>query len=313
MKNIFLQSKEWQKLQHDLGENTFYKEAKSYQYLAIEKSVPFGKYLYLPYGPVFADKKGFLEATKDLQELAKSTSAFFIRIEPRNPKAAEYLTNKDILKGVSIKKSKDINPKETWVVDLTDSDDDLKKRLPSRLLRYYRNAEKNGIKITTSKNPDDIKYLLDLQQKLAKKKNINTFSEKYLQTQLKQDFATLYLVHYEEKVIAAGLVFDHEDTRYNLQGAQDANYLKLHATGILTIRLIMDAKSKNLDKFDFWGIAPENAPKNHPWAGFTGFKKTFEGKEVDYAGDYDIILSRTKYHAYNIFRIINLKLRKLKP
>ena len=106
------------------------------------------------------------------------------------------------------------------------------------------------------------------------------------------------------------MVFDDRTTRYNLQGAQSEQGRKLHATGILTIQLILDAKSKNLKTFDFWGIAPENASKNHPWAGFTNFKKTFVGMEVDYAGTYDIILKPAKYRLYQLFRKLNRLVRK---
>ena len=106
-------------------------------------------------------------------------------------------------------------------------------------------------------------------------------------------------------MIAAGLVFDDDTTRYNLQGAQSDEGRKLHATGILTIKLILDAKAKDLKIFDFWGIAPEGAPADHPWAGFTNFKKTFAGYEKDYAGTYDIVLSPAKYKAYGLLRKIN--------
>jgi len=308
----FLQSKQWQKLQDDLGETSHYEKTPLYTYLAIEKSTPFGKYLYLPYGPVTDSEKGLKEAVSALKSLAKSINAIFIRIEPQDLQNAQILANKANFSGLTIKKSQNLNPAETWVLDLTGSDEELKSKLPSRLFRYYRAMGKNGFTIETSKDPKDIRHLLNLQQKLAKKKKIGTFSEKYLKTQLAQDFATLYLVKTDQKVVAAGLVFDDDTTRYNLQGAQDEAYRKFHATGMLTIQLILDAKAKNLQKFDFWGIAPEGASKNHPWAGFTAFKKTFAGHEVDYCGDYDLILSRTKYAAYQIFRRINRLIRKIK-
>ena len=111
-------------------------------------------------------------------------------------------------------------------------------------------------------------------------------------------------------MIAAGLVFDDKTTRYNLQGAQNDLGRKLHATGILTIQLILDAKAKNLKTFDFWGIAPEGAPKNHPWAGFTNFKKTFAGHEVQYAGTYDIVLKPARYRLYSLLRKLNRLIRK---
>lgn len=303
MKIPITQSKEWQKLQDDLGEKSFFFTEKGYQYLAILKNTPIGNYLYLPYGPVAEEKSGFKNAIKSLEKLANREKAFFIRIEPLNLDFVRVFPK-------NTKKSKDLNPKETWIIDLKGSDEDLKKRLPSRLLRYYRNIEKNDISIETSKKPEDIKYLLDLQKALAAKKGISTFSEEYLKTELKQPFSTLYLLKKNGEVIAAGLVFDDKTTRYDLQGAQSEDGRKQHATGILSIQIILDAKQKGLKDFDFWGIAPENAPKNHPWAGFTNFKKTFEGTEVDHAGTYDIILNQTKYKVYQIIRKLNRLIRR---
>lgn len=295
------QSREWQKLQDDLGEKSFFEENANFQYLAIKKSTPAGKYLYCPYGPVAETATDFKKSLKSLEELAKKEDAIFIRIEPQNPDFAKNLPK-------TAKKSHDLNPKETWVLDLTGTDDDLKAKLPSRLLRYYKNREKQGITIETSHNPDDIKHLLTLQKALAREKGISTFSENYLKTELSQPFATLYLVRSNGAgVIAAGLVFDDGKTRYNLQGAQSDEGRKLHATGILTIQLILDAKAKGQQTFDFWGIAPENAPKNHPWAGFTGFKKTFAGYEKDYAGTYDLVENPLKYKFYQLMR----KIRRL--
>ncbi len=379
MKAPITQTLEWKQLQDDLHEVSFFEQGSGYQYLAILKRTPIGNYLYLPYGPVFEQKSGFENSLKSLKNLAARQNAFFIRVEPQSKLFLDHLPR-------IAKKSTDLNPKETWKLNLTGKEGDLKSRLPSRLLRYYKNAEKNGLKIETSHNPDDIHYLLDLQKALAKKKKINTFSENYLKTELEQPFATLYLVKREAEdgfsrgfrsaaarglapaahgdgpagrdprevvsasagarersenercssvdgkegrslagraprgvvsassltgeVIAAGLVFDDKTTRYNLQGAQSEQGRKLHATGILTIKLILDAAKKGQKSFDFWGIAPENAPKNHPWQGFTSFKKTFAGTEVDYAGTYDLVLNPSKYHLYALLRKLNRLIRK---
>ena len=299
------QSSEWHKLQEELGEESILVEKEGYQYLAIIKPTPVGNYLYCPYGPVAKDKTSFKNALGSLNNLAKDKSAIFIRVEPYDEAFKNNLPD-------SAKKSTDLNPKETWILDLTGNDEEFKLRLPSRLLRYHKSAAKKGIIIEKSTNPDDIKYLLKLQQALANEKGISTFSENYLKTELKQPFASLYLVKYEGSIIAAGLVFDDETTRYNLQGAQSNTGRKLHATGILTIQLILDAREKKLKSFDFWGIAPDDAPDDHPWKGFTAFKKTFNGIEVKHAGTYDIVLSPFKYHLYQIIRKVNRFIRKAK-
>lgn len=295
------QSKAWQKLQDSLKERNFFVAEKTYQYLAILKHTPAGNYLYCPYGPCYDNKASFDQALSSLKTLAKEQNAIFIRIEPQDPCFPDYAPK-------NAKKSHDLNPKETWLLDLVGNNEDLKDKLPSRLLRYYKSASKKGITIKRSHDPADIHYLLDLQKALAKEKGISTFSEYYLATELNQPFATLYLVkNQENQIIAAGLVFDDATTRYNLQGAQSDEGRKLHATGILTIQLILDAKQKGLKTFDFWGIAPEGSPDTHPWAGFTNFKKTFAGYEKDYAGTYDVIISTSKYKAYQLMR----KLRRL--
>ena len=299
------QSSEWRKLQEELGEESILVEKEGYQYLAIIKPTPVGNYLYCPYGPVAKDKTSFKNALGSLNDLAKDKSAIFIRVEPYDEAFKKNLPD-------SAKKSTDLNPKETWILDLTGNDEEFKLRLPSRLLRYHKSAAKKGIIIEKSTNPDDIKYLLKLQKALANEKGISTFSENYLKTELKQPFASLYLVKYEGSIIAAGLVFDDKTTRYNLQGAQSNTGRKLHATGTLTIQLILDAREKKLKSFDFWGIAPDDAPDDHPWKGFTAFKKTFNGTEVKHAGTYDIVLSPFKYHLYQIIRKVNRFIRKAK-
>ena len=311
------QSSMWKSLQDDLGETSFLVSEADYHFLAILKSTPVGKYLYLPYGPVAKDQSSFNDALQALNALASSNHAIFIRIEPQDPQL-------DL--PANAKKTKDLNPAETWVLDLpgkkpadyhagdlyTDTDAlpaELKSKLPSRLLRYYRGAGKKGITIEASHDPADIHYLLDLQRTLGEEKGISTFSESYLQTELRQPFATLYLVRYNSSIIAAGLVFDDATTRYNLQGAQTDEGRRLHATGILTIQLILDAYAKGLKIFDFWGIAPDGAPADHPWAGFTAFKKTFAGREVKYHGTYDLVLSPAKYKLYKSLRRINRKVK----
>lgn len=351
-----LQSHAWEKLQADLGEETIFEETDDYTFLGIVKHSRFGNYLYLPYGPYLRNKNAANACFKALQSLSEAKNLIFARIEPQSPENAEFLLSQP-----NCLKTKDLNPADTWVLDLSakkstetsknpsETDEKfekntenspetaliaLKQKLPSRLIRYYKNREKNGLKIETSKNLDDTKYLVDLQSKLAKTKKISIFSEKYLKTELKQPFATLYLVKYhqvnnpsevtpektsenstetelEDRVIAAGLVFDDEKTRYNLQGAQDEDFRRTHATGILTIQLILDAKAKGLEKFDFWGIAPDDAPESHPWAGFTAFKKSFDGKPVSYAGTHDLIFDRKKYRLYKIARKANRTFRKI--
>jgi lipid II:glycine glycyltransferase (peptidoglycan interpeptide bridge formation enzyme) len=323
MKVPLLQTKEWEKLQKDLGEDTFFEKTKDYQYLAILKKTKFGNYLYLPYGPVLADKNSAKKALAALRNLAKDLNVTFIRIEPQAPENASYL-----LKQPNIRQSKELNPAHTWVLGLDAEKSALISGFSQGTRTRYNQVERKGLTIEVTKDAEKIKELVRLQHQVAKDKGINAFSEDYLKTELEQPFASLYLVHYnpkndqslkeesekvdDDRIIAASLFFDDKDTRYYMQSASDYEYRRLPATVGLLTAAMFDAKEKGLKYFDFWGIAPEDAPKDHPWLGFTKFKQSFGGFPVTYCGTYDLILNKHKYKLYNLARKANRLIRKIK-
>ena len=309
MKTPITQSEAWYKLQQDLGETAFYEEKGNYKFLAILKTTPVGNYLYLPYGPVYTDKNGFSEAYNSIKELAAKNKAIFIRVEPLDPEFKSYAP-----KGT--KKSKDLDPADTWVLDITKDTAEIITNFSQGTRTRYNTYAKKGLSVESTTDPEQIHHLVTLQNKLYKTKNLNVFSEKYLKTELSQSFASLYLVKYnrpesvepsddlpgENQILAASLFFDYEDTRYYMQSAADIEYKRLPATVALLTKAIFDAKEKGIKNFDFWGIAPDGAPKDHPWAGFTEFKKSFGGEAKHYAGTYDIVLKPAKYKLYHATR-----------
>ena len=302
------QTKKWQKLQSELGEKTIFEKNNDYTFLCIEKQTKFGNYLYLPYGPYATSKNAAKSAYKALEGLARSKNITFIRIEPQSANTADFWLNLP-----NCQKSRNLSPEETWVLDLTPDLDTIYAGMKQNTRNLCKNYAKKGISIKISDRKErDVKILADFHKKIAKMHKIGAFSEKYLKIEAMQDFATLYIAYYEKKPIAASLFFDHEGTRFYMQSASDKEYHKLPATYAILNEAIKDAKSKNLKKLDFWGIAPENAPKNHPWAGFTNFKKSFGGQEVKYLGTYDLILKPVQYKLYKLARRGNRFLRKLK-
>ena len=306
------QTKKWQKLQTELGEKTIFEENNDYTFLAIKKQTKLGNYLYLPYGPYATTKKAAKTAYKTLEALAKSKNITFIRIEPQSANTADFWLNLP-----NCQKSRNLSPEETWVLDLTPEMDTIYKNMKQNTRNLCRNYEKKGVSVKISDNPaKDIKILANFHQKIAKSKKIGAFSEKYLKAEATQPFATLYIAYFEKKPIAASLFFDHEDTRFYMQSASDKNFHKLPATYAILNEAIIDARTKKLKKFDFWGIAPTDADgkieKDHPWAGFTNFKKSFGGQEVKYLGTYDLIFKPVQYKFYLLARKGNRFLRKLR-
>ena len=371
MKNIseipLQQTKAWEKLQQDLHETTFFLSENTkttssprknsnttsassensdttstqnqnqkttippsvnYQMLIIKKSTPFGPYFYLPYGPYIRQKTAAKAAYTAILALAKHENAIFIRIEPKMPENAAYWLKR-------AKKSKDLSPKETWILDLTPPLETLYRDMKQNTRNLARNYSKKGLTVKkVAKTPENCQILYHFLQTVAKNNHFNHIEEKTLLAEINQPFSSLYIAYLDlskiapdstplktasaenpsktSKIpIAASLFFDTEKTRFYMQSGADPDYHKFPATLAILSEAIKDAKAKNLENFDFWGIAPENAKKNHPWAGFTKFKKSFGGTEVDYAGTHDIILKPAKYRLYHLFRQLNLLKRKI--
>ena len=318
----FLQTKEWKTYEEQEGKTTFLENGEDFSYLAIKNKTKVGPYLNLPYGPSLKSdpdkpavaKTALKHALESLKTLAKKENCIFIRLEPTVP------FSESDLKQFSLIKSKDIDPAHTWILRLDDkTEEEILHGYSQGTRTRYNQFSKKGLSIEVSHNQEDIKELTRMQQALAKQKGIVAYEEEHLRKELEQPFASLYLVHYNDPetkkdlIIGASLFFDDQknSTRYYMQSAADLNYRKLPATAGLLTSAIFDAKKKGLKKFDFWGVAPENAPPDHPWAGFTAFKKSFGGEQVNYAGTYDLPLNKFKYSLYKKLRSINRKIKKL--
>jgi lipid II:glycine glycyltransferase (peptidoglycan interpeptide bridge formation enzyme) len=51
--------------------------------------------------------------------------------------------------------------------------------------------------------------------------------------------------------------------------------------------MIFDAKKQGQSRFDFVGVAPVGV-ENHPWEGFTKFKRSFGGQYKFYLGTWEL-------------------------
>ena len=308
----FLQSETWKSYEELEGKTVFVEKGEDYHFLAVLEKTKLGNYLSLPYGPSLSKenpKATFKHALAALQKLAEAHSCFFLRLEPTFAFDASWLESEGLVK------SKDIDPAHTWLLRLDDkSEDDLLKGMESRKVRYWRNCAKKNISLRTSKNPEEITILTNFLKTLGEKDSFTPQTESHLKNQLKSGFATLYIADLTEDgkttPIAAALIYDYKGTRYYAHAATDFEHRKLAAGTIILIQMILDAKAKKQKIYDFWGITTSEDPK-HPWYGFTQYKKSFGGRQVNYAGTYDLILKPLRYRLYQLLRRLNRWRRKL--
>ncbi len=310
LKPHFLQSEIWEDFQRAEGYEIFRENGKNYAFMAILKPTSLGNYLFLPYGPTLKDKSALKSAAVAIKKFAKEKNCIFARIEPTIPFSAAEM------KKIGAKKSHHFDPEHTWAMDLAQSEDEIAQSIGKNKMRAWKNRKNKGISVRTSKKAEDLEIFFKFYESVAAKDNFQTNERKYLENQLKFDFATLYIADYSDEngkkiPIAATIMYTGEDASYYAYAGADYKFRKKEAGAILLIQMIFDAKNAGKKIFDFWGITTSDSPKD-PWYGFTKFKKSFGGYQIDYAGTYDIPINHSKYRIYSLLRPINRLKRKIK-
>lgn len=311
MNTHLLQSPTWKKYEELEGHKAFFVSGPNFEALAILHSTPVGNYLFCPYGPTLDTKNTHLSdlnllktALDSLKKLAITQKAIFVRIEPTIP-----FDPKD-LQGLGLIKSREIDPAHTLLIDLSEPETAILKNMRSSNVQYWRSHEKKGLKIRQTQDPEQITILTSLLQGVSDKNHFTPQDENHLKNQLKSGFATLYIAELDGKPLAASLVYDFNDTRYYAHAATSNEERKLAAGTVLLVQMIVDAKKAGGKYFDFWGMTPSE-DKNHPWYGFTQYKKSFGGHQVNYAGTWDLPVNSLRYHLYQSTRKLNRLKRKL--
>jgi lipid II:glycine glycyltransferase (peptidoglycan interpeptide bridge formation enzyme) len=112
----------------------------------------------------------------------------------------------------------------------------------------------------------------------------------------------LLFADFEGEPVAAALIAQFGDTATYLHGASSSRHKETMAPYLLHWTAIREAKAAGLKRYDFWGVAPENADEKHPWFGITRFKLGFGGERISYVGAWDMPNSRFWYGAYRLAR-----------
>lgn len=217
-----------------------------------------------------------------INKLAQKYRSFQIIVEPKNKKDAQFLTSF----GFKISKYPYL-PTKTLQIDLTKNLNLIFQDLKKDTRRAIKKGIKQTIKVYTS--PDEIK-----NWRKAWKKSVNyqrfVPSEQSL-INLSKSFTlnkSLFIAsHNMSGKIICGAVFTlslHNIAYYwygftNKEGRASLSQYSLLFYGILW------AKNQGCKIFDFEGIYDPRFP-NKSWLGFTRFKRSFGGYEVEYPGCY---------------------------
>jgi lipid II:glycine glycyltransferase (peptidoglycan interpeptide bridge formation enzyme) len=174
-------------------------------------------------------------------------------------------------------------PSKTIQVDLTKTETQLLNQMHYKT-RY--NIKKTGGDNLIVTSTGDINKFADFWQKCAKDRGMFLDQRreiKMLHKAFDKNSDIWIATDIEKKWLAAIFQVSTDDISYYMYAASSKEGKKLYAPTILAWKAVESAKQKRKKIFDFEGVFDERFPLNS-WRGFTRFKKSFGGREVEYPG-----------------------------
>lgn len=297
----FLQRAAWANLQSLLDRPGVEESGDGWSVRAYLESGRLGKRLYAPYGPVLDRPEAIGEALAVLARRAKALGAAYVRVEPTGNISASDLAR------TGLRRVKAKQPEHTQRINLERPFDEILADMRKSTRNLHRNYSKKGVTIRKSDDPSDVEHLIRLLDVVAERTGMHGHDSDYLRANARAliplGAASIYLAEFKGEVIASALVFDDENRRYYAHAAADTEHRSLGAGSVLVSTMIEDAHAAGLKEFDLYGVVPPDV-KDHAWSGFSDFKRSFGGHQVDYAGTWELPIKRLHYVVYT--RIMKL-------
>jgi lipid II:glycine glycyltransferase (peptidoglycan interpeptide bridge formation enzyme) len=270
------------------------------------------KYYYLPRGPILADKykKNREEAGEilsffftQLKKTIADKQTLFFRLEPNFEDVNGDKSSFAYLNKFKLKKTLDIQPSKTRLLDLNKSEAELLKDMHSKTRYNIRLAKRKGVKIVSLKDEGDIDIFINLLKTTSERNNFSLHQENHYRNlyYYGKDKTMIFLAKHGDDIIATAMFSFFGDTVTYLHGASANKKRNLMAPHLLQWQTILKAKEKGFKYYDFGGIDEKK------WPGVTRFKAGFGGREYNFKGTYDLVLKPRDYFVYNLARKIRRK------
>lgn len=309
MKPHFLQSEIWKQFQKQIGRTIVEGSGKGWSYIGMVEHDRFGTYVYVPYGPFAINRSALIYAVKDLKEKAAKLGAYVVNVEPVPPITTQ------MAKSIFKRKGSHRQAHRTIRIDLSASEDEIISNMSSTRRKQHRNYGKKGLVMEQSNTRETLDVFFKLLAISSGEKGFyirdKSFFDHMFDTLVQSGNASLFIATRDGNIEVAALVYDDEDTRYYAHVGRDLSDNSLQASAPLISYMIIDAKRAGKKYFDLYGIS-ERDDKIDEKSGFTVFKKTFGGDIVQFAGAWEIPISKPRYFAKNALRSAKKIVSKIK-
>lgn len=268
--------------------------------LVLWRDIPaFGRFAYVPRGPIVGSADDLAHALETLAELARERGAVALKVDPEltGDEAAAPLAHAGYRRGP------DVQPVlATLVMDITADEDALMAGLEKDTRWSVRQAAKRGVEVRTAGDEDALRAFYGLYRETGERARFITRTFDYYRlvwrTLIDAGLATLRLAYADGRAVAGSMTWRCGARDLYMYGATDQEGRKRLAAYALLWQSIVEAKERGASYFDLGGIPRDPTRTDDPMYGPYLFKKGFGGTMRTYVGAHDTAPSPLRYRAF---------------
>jgi lipid II:glycine glycyltransferase (peptidoglycan interpeptide bridge formation enzyme) len=277
--------------------------------------------MYVPKGPLFDMANGGLQAMvlNDLQVYARKHGAILLKIDPdvqlgwgvpgqadARDNAAGIGLRSDLQRRGWQDSAEQVQFRNTVIVDLTVSEDELLVHMKQKTRYNVRLAQKKGVQIRAGAQ-DDLTMLYRMYAETSVRDGFVIRPEAYYRTvwesfmkptiERDQPFAEPLIAEVDGTGVAAIFVFYFARRAYYLYGMSLESHRDKMPNYLLQWEAMRRAKARGCTSYDLWGAPDEFNEQDSMW-GVYRFKEGLGGEVVRTLGAWDYPASPIWYKAF---------------
>lgn len=276
---------------------------------------------YAPKGPLmdWTNESLRKRVLDDLQSFAKRQGAIFLKLDPDVilgrgvPASVDEVTENsgqavmsDLKRRGWVESSDQIQFKNTVIVDLTASEEDILMRMKQKTRYNVRLAEKKGVTVRVG-TQEDLPALYKMYAETSVRDGFVIRDEEYYMTVWKlfmsaaisgQPSAVPLIAEVDGEAVAAIFLFMFGERGYYVYGMSRDKHREKMPTYLLQWAAMKHAKAHGCLTYDLWG-APDVFDESDSMWGVYRFKEGLGGEVVRTLGAYDFASSRFWYSMYS--------------
>ncbi len=277
------------------------------QALLLRRALPFTPLGigYVPKGPIldWEDTQTARAVLRALTEVARDLRLIFLKIDPDvSPDEPAGQRVLEVLRAEGWRVSpQQIQFRNTVLVDLSGTEDDLLARMKSKWRYNIRLARRRGVKVRPG-SVEELPTFYALYEETARRDGflIRPYAY-YARTWrhfMERDKAVLLFAEWEGEVVAGLLLFHFGDRAWYMYGASKSGPVRKHMPNhLLQWEAMRAARARGCTVYDMWG-APDELVESDPLWGVYQFKRGFGGQFHRWIGAWDYPVYPTLYGMY---------------